>query len=131
MLGNGRIALAAIFLAAPAQAHATDWWLVSGEPGGNAAIFVDADTVVRHRGSVTFRMERIERHGPEVETIERLHCDGPPASAEEEAVLDFACSTEGERMNSAMIVSPMTPRETARLIFAMPRQIAGTSAPDQ
>lgn len=128
---TGRIAAAAVLMAVSAQAHAADWWLVSGEPGGSAAIFIDADTVVRHRDAVTFRMERIQRDGPAVATIEQLRCDATPGSREEEAVLHFACATEEERMDFAMIVSPMTPQETARLIFAMPRQYGEHQAANQ
>lgn len=124
---TGRIAVAAVMMAGSAQAHAADWWLVAGEPGDDAAIFVDADTIARSADTVTFRMERIPRDGHAIATAEQMRCGTPSAASEEEAVRRFACATQEERMRIALIVSPMTPGDTARLIFALPKKAADKS----
>lgn len=122
MRWTARMAIAALMMSVSTQAHATDWWWVAGEPGGSVAIFIDADTVVKNDSAVIFRMQRIGREGQEIETIQHIRCDAPADSHEDAAMQRFACATAEERMNFALIVSPMTPSETARLIFAMPKQ---------
>jgi hypothetical protein len=123
MRWTGRMAVAALMMmSASTQAHAADWWWVAGEPGGSTAIFIDADTVVKHDDAVSFRTQRIQRDGRATEINGQMRCNTPSASTEEEAMRRFACATPEERMSFALIVAPMTPGETARLIFAMPRQ---------
>lgn len=122
MYWTARMATAAILMSIPAQAQAADWWLVAGDPGDSSAAFVDADTVERTEGEVTFVAQTILRNGKATVTTQRMRCDAPVAPGEREAMQRFACGTDEERMRSAMIIFPMAPLQAAQLIFAMPRR---------
>lgn len=117
MMKSGVAMMAAILVLAAGPAEATDWWLVSGAPGEDTAIFADAETLARRDDAASVRVLRIDRSGRSAERLADVRCSGRAASREEEAVRRFACASAQDRDQFGLILASMSPDEVARMIF--------------
>ena len=114
-----RMALASVAAMSAGAAHAADWWLVSGKPGDQVAVFADVETLTRQEGAASVRVLRIDRAGRSTEALRHVPCSRPAGSSEEDAVRRFACSSEQDRDQFGLILASQTPNQVARLIFGM------------
>ena len=119
MMKSGVAMMAAILVLAAGPAEAADWWLVSGAPGEDTAIFADAETLARRDDAASVRVLRIDRSGRSAEKLADVRCSGRAASREEEAVRRFACASAQDRDQFGLILASMSPDEVARMIFGM------------
>lgn len=111
--------LASVIAMSAGAAHAADWWLVSGKPGDEVAVFADVETLTRQEDGASLRVLRIDRIGRSSETLQQVRCGDRAPSSKADAVRRFACSSEQDRDQIGLILASQTPSQVARMIFAM------------
>lgn len=114
-----RMLLISVIAMSASAARAADWWLVSGEPGDEVALFADAETLTPKDEGASLRVLRIDRSGRSTEALQQIRCGSRAVSRHEEAVRRFACSTEHDRDQFGLILASQTPNQVARMIFGM------------
>lgn len=109
----GKAALMALMAAGSQAAQAADWWWVSGDAHDRAAWFVDAESVVRTGPNASLTVQLVTRDGTVRQRVRQVRCDTPRP----DAVQRFACATDNERMATAAMLGPISPRVAAHAIF--------------
>lgn len=112
-----KAALAALIFAVPAQAQAGEWWLVTGEPGDDAAQFADSASIVETGNMRTITIADHRRDGRNSERTVSIRCDRAGTTA-----LDrFTCGDDAYRMRTAMLLGETSRESFARILFSVPK----------
>ncbi len=106
-------AIAAVALIAAGPACAADWWLVDGEIGSSKAVFVDAESISRTGETARYAVLTADVSGGQRATQVEARC-----GIDSDAAAKFACATDEQRMESAMMLGDMTPQAVATLLFS-------------
>lgn len=118
-----KVALAAFIVAAPAQAQASEWWLVTGEPGDDVAQFADSASIVDKGPVRTIHIVDHWRDGRAVSRTISIHCD----RTSNVALNLFACGDDAYRMRTAMLLGEMHREDFARVLFSVAPSSAATA----
>jgi hypothetical protein len=110
-----KLALAALIVAAPAQAQASEWWLVEGALGDDRLTLADSASITASGAARTVRVADYWRNGRSAVRTVSIRCGRRTASE-----LDrFVCRNDAYRMRTAMLVGQSTPDRFARIVFSV------------
>ncbi len=110
-----KLALAALIVAAPAQADASEWWLVAGARGDDRLTLADSASIAGNGASRTVRVADYWRDGRSAMRTVSIRCGRGTATE-----LDrFVCRNDAYRMRTAMLIGQSTPDRFARIVFAV------------
>ena len=112
------IAVAATILAStPAMAAAPDWWLVSGAPGASSVQFIDASSIRKNGGSVSFDVATYWGNGSNMERKLTISCNEQTAGSPYSDLQQFACGSDETRMSTAVKLGSTDPDWLARTVL--------------
>ncbi len=115
------IAIAATIVAStPSFAAAPDWWLVSGGPGAPSVQFVDAASIKKIGGAVSFDVATYWGNGRNMERALTISCNEQPGGSPYADLQKFACGSDETRMNTALKLGSMDLDWMAKTVLAMP-----------
>lgn len=107
------LAIAAVALITAGPVRAADWWLVDGEIGSTTAVFVDAESIARDGDTARYAVLTADVSGGQRATQVETLC-----GTDSDAAAKFACATDAQRMESAMMLGDMTPQAVATMLFS-------------
>lgn len=115
------IAIAAATMAStPAMAAAPDWWLVSGAPGASSVQFIDASSIRKKSGSVTFDVATYWGNGHNMERKLTISCNEKIAGSPYSDLQQFACGSDETRMSTGVKLGSTDPDWLAKTVLSMP-----------
>ncbi len=120
MKKTGILIATSIFASTPVMAAAPDWWLVSGQPGASSVQFIDASSIRKKRGSVSFDVATYWGNGRNMERELTISCKEQTAGSPYSDLQQFACGSEETRMSTGLKLGPQSPEWMAKTILSMP-----------
>ncbi len=115
------IAIAATILAStPAIAAKPDWWLVSGGPGASSVQFIDAASIRKSSGSVSFDVATYWGNGRNMERRLTISCTEKTAGSLYSELQQFACGSDDTRMSTGVKLGSTDPNWLAKTVLSMP-----------
>lgn len=109
-----------IFASAPSFATAPDWWLVSGGPGDTSVKFVDAASIEKKGGAVSFDVATYWGNGRNMERELTISCSEEAVGSPYTDLQQFACGSAETRMNTGLKLGSTDPDWLAKTVLAMP-----------
>ncbi len=120
MKNTGILIAASIFASTPALAATPDWWLVSGEPGASSVQFIDASSIRKSGGSVSFDVATYWGNGRNMERELTISCNEQTPGSPYSDLQQFACGSDETRMSTGLKLGSQSPEWMAKTLMSMP-----------